>query len=176
MTNRRRGKPEHEMDRRHTRNHDDELMRQLNKHTWQKTTEKTDSKGHGGKETSKWTRNSKTQYFLLRKSYRITRGRLQPDWTTATTTSTNRQWLMRQLLRHLCPAYSLRSQAISAKNNTSSGFVLLLSASFKLFNNFRKVTNNICILNVLFEFIAIQNKWFPHAMKTDYNWHLSSFA
>ena len=49
----------------------------------------TDLQGRGKQETTKQIRDSKTQYFMPRKSNRITRGHLQPEGsaTTATTTT-----------------------------------------------------------------------------------------
>jgi hypothetical protein len=64
------------MDRRNTRNPDEKLARNLNCHAKQSIRE--------GQETTKQIKESKTQYFLLRKSNRITSGRLLPEGTTTT--------------------------------------------------------------------------------------------
>jgi hypothetical protein len=61
---------------RNMRNRDDELVQQLNCHVKQNAMEGPDLQGHEKQEISEQIRGSKTQYFLLTQSIRITRGHL----------------------------------------------------------------------------------------------------
>ena len=68
---------------RNMRNPKDEPVQHLNCHAKHSTTERYDLYGHDKQEMSKQVKGSKTQYFLLTQSNRITRGHLWPNGTIA---------------------------------------------------------------------------------------------